>query len=105
MPHPAGSQLLDVPLPDGIGVEDPGHPLPPQLVGTLDQLATLGDRIRRAVGALRSVAIGDVDQVLTGKLPHPELAPIVAECRAVAALSLCQPATLDALTAWTESTP
>lgn len=70
MPHPAGPQLLEVPLPDGIGVEDPGHPLPPQLVGTVDQLATLGDRIRRAVGPAPLVGDELLDRLLVGFQNH-----------------------------------
>lgn len=62
--------VLEVPLPDGIGVEDPGYPLPPQLVGTLEQLAELGNRIRRIVDPAPLLGDERLDRLIAGFQEH-----------------------------------
>lgn len=72
MPHPSGAatQIFEVPVPDGIGVEDPGGAMPPQLVGTLEQLGELGNRIRRIVDPAPMVGDDLLDRLLVGFQEH-----------------------------------
>lgn len=69
----AGSaSILEVPIPDGVGVEDPGYPLPPQMVGTRAQLAEMRARLDRVIGSVPVVGDELLDRLLAGFREHAE---------------------------------